>query len=420
MTPVVPASVIDDHAAISRLIGTILEASPNLAVVVVSGTDTMESVAEALQAGANDDVTKPIDRAKIVAALSRALQRKSVRNSGDLPATRIEGRTSPHLAEVVTASTAMQSALARLAKIAPTSFPILLQGETGVGKKLLARWIHARSQLAGQPFEHFACRTLRSVLPEPGPASWRTDTLAGGIQAVVRRNNAGCTLFLENIDQFPFPAQTELLDAMEGHWHRAFDDGTTSSSGLRIIASTESDLETALSSGMLHRGLYDSLNLFPVVVPSLRERPEDIRALTTHFIDQFCPGQDRNAATARRYLSDDLWSLMRTYAWPGNVRELMSVVARITLSENAAEVDQYLRGHLRMSQPQPARDLLSVALEGDLRSIERSVIREVVRRNGGNKAAAARALGMHRRTLYRLLEHARASPRPQAASPAGG
>lgn len=460
MNPVVQALVIDDHPAVCQLIGTILgdegvrvrlafsardgfEALkaepvdvlfvdlrlpdgdgiellrqclallPKLAAVVISGVGTMDSVVDALRVGACDYVAKPIDREKVVAALHRAQTHLSLCKSGDEPAARpMAGAICPP-AQVVSASPAMETVLARLARIAPTSFPILIRGETGVGKKLLARWVHSRSRFTNGPFEHITCTTaLHDVDSRSETGGWWTKVLKGSLQSMIRARCAGGTLFLENVAQLPFPAQVELLDAIEGNWHNVFHDGNTPPSIVRIIASTEVDLEAALAEGKFHRGLYDALNLFPVAIPPLRERTDDIRALTTHFVDQICCGQNRNPATIRRYLSEELWDLMHAYAWPGNVRELMRVVALLTLAQDVAEADRCLREQLRVvpnNLPLPAANIVSVPLEGDLKSIERSVIREVLRRHGGNKAAAARALGMHRRTLYRILDNQRGS-----------
>lgn len=387
-----------------------LELHPDSAAIAISGFGTMESAVEALRVGASDYVNKPIDRQKVVAALHRALKHRSLRGSMKGALSSGESDDRQPAPKIVSSSAAMQSVLARLARVIPTNFPILLQGETGVGKKLLARWVHSQSRFAGGAFEHHTCMAPRDAGFVSESAIGHGGAPAGSVPAAVFRRCEGGTLFLENIDKLSLPAQVELLDAIESNRHRVLGSGNLAAGGVRMIASTETNLEDALAAGAFHRGLYDSLNLFPVAIPALRERREDIPILGSYFVDEFCRSQSRSPGPCLRLVSDELWELMATYAWPGNVRELMSVMARVTLSRDAAEVERCLREYTRAIPGRTRSDMISVPLDGDLRSIETSLIREVVRRHGGNKAAAARALGMHRRTLYRFLEKRRGSP----------
>jgi transcriptional regulator with PAS, ATPase and Fis domain len=175
---------------------------------------------------------------------------------------------------------------------------------------------------------------------------------------------------------------------------------------VRVIASTTSSLETDVESGRFHRGLYDYLNVAPIRIPPLRERPQDIDALARHFWERLRPVRGGKSVRNQLELSEEVLELARRYRWPGNARELASVMARAMLAKTGIGAESSIRDYLRASTvPRETGEMISVPLVGDLKAIERQVIREVVRRHRGNKAAAARALGMHRRSLYRALEN---------------
>ena len=386
-----------------------LQVRPNLASVVITGAATVESAIEALRLGACDYVTKPIDRAKIVAAFNRARSFRHLKASTDAPLPTSKPLQSIKL---VAASPCMRTVIATANKIAPTGFPVLIRGEAGVGKKLLARIIHGQSNGSDLPFVHVACATLRDVpqVLDRLAESHTNSSLMEAWDRLVERRGGG-TLFLEDVSNLPMWAQVKLLDTIEGSWLSGSESSDAEGQGVRVIASTTSDLADAVASGQFLRGLYDHLNLLPIRVPSLRERPQDIRALAVHFLDQFAQSSWSQNGRVRVDLTDEFWELLLRYDWPGNVRELANVMARTVLLQNGFDVSTSLREYLRRAEQSPAADsgeTISIPLTGDLRAIERHVIREVVQRHGGNKAAAARALGMHRRTLYRILDNGRA------------
>ncbi len=448
------ALVIDDNASICRLVGAILESEgtqvllansaeeglalvgskavdvlftdlrlpgedgisviqkslqlrPQLAAVVFTGAATFESAVEALRLGACDYVTKPIDRQKIATALNRALRLRDLKKATE-PGTAIRrAKGKPPRVNLVAASAPMREVVALAAKVATLDFPVLLQGETGVGKKLLAQSIHCQSIRAEGPFLHVACAALHDAPRESELlGSGRAATPGGPQRNHFTEPPDGSTLFLEDVDELPLWAQVQLLDVVEGSWLPTPWTSTARRGDVRVIASTAVDLEATVSTGRFHRRLYDHLNLMPITVPPLRKRPEDIRPLSIYFLEQFRQRQNGDGGQYPRQLSEELWGLLHGYHWPGNVRELAVVLARLALLGERAAIDSVLREQLQTSTSKQAEDgeAISVPLAGDLKAMECHLIREVVRRHGGNKAAAARALGMHRRTLYRVLE----------------
>ena len=468
------ALVIDDNASICRLVGTILESEgvqvllaysadeglnlvrnnavdvlftdlrlpgedgvsvirkslqlrPQLAAVVFTGAATIESSVEAMRLGACDYVTKPIDRRKIVIALSRALSLRDLKktteqhsdprnlgDSGDLASVQRTTERPPRV-NLVAASAPMREVVSLASRVASLDFPVLIRGETGVGKKLLARSIHCQSARAGEPFLHVACAALRDAPPQ--------SELFGSQQAGTPQNQTwshftappdGSTLFLEDVDELPLWAQVQLLDVVEGSWLPTPWSSTPKLGDVRVIASTAADLEAAVSAGQFHRRLYDHLNLTPIKVPPLRERREDVKPLAIYFLEQFRRSQNGNGVQHQGQLSREVWDLLHHYHWPGNVRELAIVLARLALLGERAAIDGVVREQLQTAQQSEEGETISVPLAGDLKVMERHLIREVVRRHGGNKAAAARALGMHRRTLYRVLENGKPNRKSDA------
>ena len=298
----------------------------------------------------------------------------------------------------------MREVLSLAEQIAPMDVPILIQGETGVGKKLLGRIIHRQSGRADGPFVHVACATL--------PDSQLESELFGGPLGSLRENQhrtglveqaRGGTLLLEEVSDLPLWMQIKLLDVIDRGWFPAPGSDDPKPLDVRVIVTTSCDLETAVADGRFHRGFYDNVNLAPIRIPALRERPEDIKVFASYFVERLNERRDGDGGQYRSQIADDVWNLLVRFPWPGNVRQLASVITRATLLNG--DINTGLRTYLNNSLPSDIGEMITVPLAGDLKEIERYVIREVVRRQGGNKAQAARALGMHRRTLYRLLEN---------------
>jgi len=215
---------------------------------------------------------------------------------------------------------------------------------------------------------------------------------------------ARCSFYIEHVEELPMWAQRQLLQGIERNWICSPEYANTDGPRMRVIASTQTSLDSVVAEGAFSRGLYDVLRFTPLSIPPLRKRPEDIRAIVYHFLDRFCNDQKRDPGPYRRLITEETWQLMLRYGWPGNVRELISLMARALLPKDDRGFERMLIRHVSVPAAVPSCDMVSVPLVGDLRTIEQCVIREVVRRCSGNKAAAARALGMHRRTLYRVLQ----------------
>ncbi|MFH1265979.1 MAG: sigma 54-interacting transcriptional regulator, partial [Planctomycetota bacterium] len=223
------------------------------------------------------------------------------------------------------------------------------------------------------------------------------------------------SLFLENIEELPSWAQFKLLDILERR------DETTSPR-LRVIASTSCDLKTAANEGRVPRELYYLLSVAAIRVPALRRRREDIRPLGEHLLERFVRQSGLPTANDAVRFSSEAWDRLISHDWPGNGDELANVLQRAALLGKTSQIEAAGLEQLLLDNRSVATttETITVALEGDFKNIQRQIIREVIHRCSGNKAAAARSLGLHRKTVYRLLEGGEPAPIVDFPGEAGG
>ena len=295
---------------------------------------------------------------------------------------------------------------------------VLLRGEPGTPVDLVAQAIHRRSRRAGSPLAHVVCKgideaELETVLfghPPQGVEEGRPH--CPGLLESAR----GGTLFLVNVEGLPLWAQVRLFDvffrADAGH----FVSAQAAPPDVRLIASTSCDLEAAVAEGRFYAGLYYLLNVTSFRVPSLRERRQDLKALVEYYLQKTLAAQGIEAGKTPWSFTSRPGSLLN-HDWPGNLPELAGVVTHAVAVSDGTRIGE---AAIAVSPPKPAvhgAETAAVLLSGNLQEIERRIIAEMIDRCGGNKAAAARALGLHRRTLYRMLEEgaggASADPVPQ-------
>jgi DNA-binding NtrC family response regulator len=337
-------------------------------------------------------------------------------------------------AELAACSPAMTAVVELAERVAATDAAVLIQGEIGTGKALLAYHIHQQSRRAGGPFVRVACEAMREaevdeMLFGSSPASSTQGVLGpaghhgqenGDGQASHPGDGllaaaAGGTLLLQNVARLPFATQVKLFDALPGGDRDWPSLPGACRSDVRIIALTRENLKTAVAEGRFYSGLYYLLDVVPVVVPPLRERREDIRRLAEHFLATV--GRAWGLGE-RPYFSQQAWETLLAADWPGNARQLAAMVTRAVALSGGGQIPRECVAELLESgaPSQGAADTLCLPLAGGLRAMERWIIEEVIRRCRGNKAAAARTLGLHRRTLYRMLEEGGPTLAPAAAS----
>lgn len=388
---------------------------PRIPTVIVSGRPSVDSLVAALRNSFCDYVIKPVTREKVRAALARAGTYASFhRDIRPAQSGNGEAAGPKSACEIVASSRAMSQVLAMAKQAADTDVPVLIQGEKGVGKALVAREIHRLSNRAKAPFAHVLCKGLRedqleAVLSSPAGAG-NGSPEEGAHNSGLLRPDKG-SLFLEDVSDLPFWAQVRLLDVLECR------DGAMTPDA-RVIASAACDMEAAVRAGQCCQQLYLHLHVLSIYIPPLRRRREDIRPLAEDLLDRFKRQLGPSAAQTAFRFSDDAWDLLTRYDWPGNADELANVLKRAVVLTDAPHVEaDVVEPLLRPNRLAATNgETVTVPLEGDLRKIQREIVREVIGRCSGNKAAAARSLGLHRKTIYRLLEEDESPARGTAAS----
>lgn len=309
--------------------------------------------------------------------------------------------------EVIARSAAMREILDHARKIAATSVPVLIQGEVGVGKTAIAREIHRQSRRAAGPFVSVACGSLRESELDEQLSAGSGDCLPAGTARPARLLEASQhgTLFLNDVAQLPLWAQTKLLDILRPNGSHSRENSDLVPTPVRVIASSTCDLGTAVVENRFDSRLYYYLSFVRIDVPPLRHRQEDIRALAEHFLAAAVSMLSAPRREPAAYFSGEAWQCLLHCDWPGNVLQLAAVVSHAVMLAEGPEIRLAdVSASLDRARHHPDSEMISVPLAGGLKEMESILINEVVRRCRGNKAAAARVLKLHRRTLYRLLE----------------
>jgi formate hydrogenlyase transcriptional activator len=300
--------------------------------------------------------------------------------------------------EIVGSSSALQAVLSRVAKVAPTDSTVLITGETGTGKELIARAIHRGSQRSSRAFVSVNCAAIPRDLIASELFGHEKGSFTGATQQRLGRFElaGGGTIFLDEVGELPADTQIALLRVLQEHEFERVGGARSIQTDVRVIAATNRDLETAIAAGGFRSDLFYRLNVFPIEIPSLRERKEDIPLLVEYFIDRFA----RKAGKSIRSVSKKTLDLFQSYAWPGNIRELQNVIERSVIlceTENFSVDESWLS-----RRPLEAESKSRKELSQRLATQEREMIEAALRESGGRvsgPSGAAAKLGIHRSTL---------------------
>jgi two-component system response regulator PilR (NtrC family)/two-component system response regulator HydG len=368
---------------------------PGVNVIVITAFGSIESAIELVKDGAFDYLTKPFSNDEFLLGVQRALEEGRLRRNAAAP-----GRAISLPQGFVGGSGAMRSLMEMIAKVARSPLPVLISGETGTGKELVARAVHAASGRG--PFVAVNCAALPEHLLESelfgherGAFTGADRTRAGLFEAA-----DGGTLFLDEVGDLPSPLQPKLLRALEEGEIRRVGATRSITVDVRVVAATNRDLEEELTGGRFREDLYWRLNGLGLHVPPLRERSSDVPQLVDFFLDRI--GGD--PARRGRFTAETM-ALLVAYPWPGNVRELRSVVERAaTLSDVTQFGPEALPDRVRKGGMIRATIAEAAVRHLSLREVERAYLMEILRMTGGNKSRAAEILGLDRKTLYRKLQ----------------
>jgi DNA-binding NtrC family response regulator len=367
-------------------------------VVIMTAYGSVESAVEAMKLGASDYVLKPFALAELVLVIRKELESRALREENRSLREALGQRYAYE--NIVARSEKMQSVLALVERVAPTNTTVLLGGETGVGKDLVARAIHQHSQRAAGPFVKINSTAIPETLLESELFGYEKGAFTGAASSKPGKFELAHkgTLFLDEIGDVPPATQVKLLRILQEREFERLGGTKTLHVDVRLVAATNRNLRQALEEGTFREDLYYRLNVVAIDIPPLRERREDIPALAEWFLEKFARESGKNI----QGIAPEAMKRMVDFYWPGNVRELENVVERaVTLC--AGKMLETGDIHLD-SRPGAAANSAPVLPEGTtLEQWEDEIIREALRRANGNKSQAARALGLSRNALrYRL------------------
>jgi DNA-binding NtrC family response regulator len=375
--------------------------SPYLAVILMTGYATVETGIEALRAGAFDLLTKPLIDQELQMAIDRALTQRKVLEENRQLKQQLDTRFG--LENVVGQDHRMKRIFEMIDSVADTRATVLITGESGTGKSMIARAIHRRSARRDKPFVEVACGALPETLLESelfGHVAGAFTGATGGKVGKFAQADGG-TIFLDEISTASPNMQVKLLRVLQELQFEPVGGTRTISVDTRVILATNEDLSEAVEEGRFRQDLYYRINVINIELPSLRERPADVPLLAQHFLLEVC----REVGKELRGFTPEAVAAMQRYAWPGNVRELQNVVERAVLLGRGPTVGvEDLAANIRATPaaliPSAAGRTLKEAMAGP----ERQIILEVLESNNWNRNATADALGINRTTLYKKMK----------------
>ncbi len=385
------AVILDVHLPDGSGIGfieAVREASPDTPIIVITGSGDIPLAVDAMRRGADNFLTKPVNLAELEVYLNKSLEIGSVRKTCS-SRMRLEQKhkiccgSSPQMEGVFT--------LANLA--AKSDSQVLITGETGTGKGVLAKWIHRNSRRSRFNFVDLNCSALKGDL--------LARELFGNVRGAFTSANQdrdglldvadGGTLFMDEIGEMDSAVQAQILKVLEEKTYRRIGDTKIRRSDFRLICATNKDLEQEIQKGEFRRDLFFRLNLLCIHIPPLRERVDDLPEFVNYFL--------KSCGKPSMRISEDATQLLKGYSWPGNIRELGNVIERALIF---LQGETLLPEHFSLLQNIPP--VGSTNQTKRLGDVQKDYMREVLQRCGGNVEAAAKSLGISRATLYRRIK----------------
>ena len=361
-------------------------------IIFITGHGDIPMSVRAIKAGALEFLTKPVNDEDLLDAIQQAIAR-------DHRARQPQGDTGqPNFEEIVGKSAALKAALKQVEVVAPTESTVLILGETGTGKDLIARAIHTISSRSSRPFVKLNCAAIPSGLLESELFGHEKGAFTGAVAQRVGRFELahGGTLFLDEVGDIPLELQPKLLRVLQEHEFERLGSTRTQRVDVRMVAATNRDLAQMVGEKQFREDLYFRLNVFPVRIPPLRERVGDIPLLVRHYMNKYAQRMNKRIET----IPEEAIAALCRYSWPGNIRELQNLIERAVIL-TPGSVLQIQTNELQLSGP------IGTTVAGTLEDVERERILEALRETdaviGGEKGAAAR-LGLKRTTLLSKMQ----------------
>ena len=378
------------------LLAQVRSTFPEIPVIVATAFGSVEKAVELTRAGATDYLTKPFRTQALLDALSRVLEQTRAKRRH----ARTRREVGTHLEGLVGVSRPMLRLFQRIGRVADSPAPVLITGETGTGKDVVARAVHAASGRG--PFVPVNCGAIPAHLIESELFGHKKGSFTGA-----DRDKAGLfeaadrgTLFLDEIAELPIALQPKLLRVLESGELRRVGETEARHVDVRIFAATHRDLEAGIEAGEFREDLYWRINVLHLEIPALRERPTDVPLLVEHFLTRTGKCEEGEMCVSPMALA-----ALIEYSWPGNIRQLRSVIERAVAFSDHPEIElDDLPEEIRKAAQSAQLTNSAAERKLTLAEVERDYILEVLRRSGGNKSRAAEWLDIPRRTLYRRLE----------------
>jgi DNA-binding NtrC family response regulator len=367
---------------------------PETEVILLTGQGTIESAVQAMQLGAFNYLLKPFGMSELEAQIKKAAERRELRKENEQLRTILSHRQKGK--KIIGESPAMREIFRLIDRAGPSNRAILIQGESGTGKELVAEALHLASQRADRPLVAVNCAALPETLLESELFGHEKGAFTGAVAAKQGLFEAadGGTLFIDEIGEMPGSLQAKLLRVLENGTLRRVGSIQERKVDVRLLAATNRNLRDEIKAGRFREDLYYRINVMSLELPPLRERQGDTELLVDHFL-----GDDW-------HIEDDALQALLRYPWPGNVRQLSNVLerAKILADDDVIRLKDLPKEVLQGSTGEVVKSASEAPLTDDLSTIQRQKVLAVLQRESQNKARAARALGISRRKLYRLLE----------------
>jgi two-component system response regulator HydG len=377
---------------------------PDAEVVLITGHGDVKTAVQAIKEGAANYLTKPVDMGELRAIVDKAAERLRLARANRELQRQLNEKFG--FEGVVGNSPKMHDIIAKLRDIAPTSATVLIQGETGTGKELVAKAIHTNSPRKNKPFVAMNCTALNENLLEDELFGHEPGSFTGAERLRKGRfeHANGGTLFLDEVGDMPAPLQSKLLRVLENKEVYRIGSNEAIKVNVRLLSASNQDLEEAVAAGKFRQDLFYRLKVVTLKLPPLRERREDLPLLTAHFIKEFNELHGKKA----KGVSEAVRRAMASYGWPGNVRELRNIIESMVVQDHDGilDLDDLPEGDnlTRMLAPDNHSARPSGLLGRPLCEVERYYIEQALELTGGNREEAARMLDIGERTLYRKIK----------------
>jgi len=376
--------------------------SPYTEVIMITGYASVDSAVETMKEGAYDYITKPFKKADILRAVSKAIEKQTLaldnlslkKQVETLETNLIVGVDSPQMKEV----------LGLVNQVAPSQATILILGETGTGKEVVANMIHKLSPRSDRPMIKVNCAAIPETLIEAELFGYERGAFTGAESRREGRFEAAdkSTIFLDEIGEVPAAVQVKLLRVLQEGTIERLGSNKSIQVDTRIIAATNKHLVDMVKDGSFREDLYWRLNVITINLPSLKERKEDIPALVTHFLSRYAMKNGKNIGG----IESKALAILLDYDWPGNVRELENVIERCVVLDRDGIIgeDDLPKAIAEGVAAAHTRELLTVQVGTPLEEVERLLMEETLKYTKGDKAMASKLLGISTRTLYRRID----------------